>query len=120
MSDVADKIKKIICEQLDVPEEDVVPDASFVDDLSGLFICEGLELIMGNISAMISSKSTTVSVTVLVAIRLRVSQSRSPNIISLTIRIFIFERTKPLSMASSKIDSNMPEYFRTLLYALCS
>ena len=33
MSDVEGKIKKIICEQLDVPEEDVVPEASVVDDL---------------------------------------------------------------------------------------
>ncbi|HIJ20793.1 MAG TPA: acyl carrier protein, partial [Deltaproteobacteria bacterium] len=33
MSGIEEKIKKIICEQLDVPEEDVVMDASFVDDL---------------------------------------------------------------------------------------
>ena len=33
MSDVTDKIKKIICEQLDVPEKDVVSEASFVDNL---------------------------------------------------------------------------------------
>jgi len=30
---VEEKIKKIICEQLEVSEEDVVPAASFVDDL---------------------------------------------------------------------------------------
>lgn len=45
MSDVADKIKKIICEQLDVPEEDVVPKASFVDDL-GADSLDQVELIM--------------------------------------------------------------------------
>ena len=45
MSDVADKIKKIICEQLDVPEEEVVPEASFVDDL-GADSLDQVELIM--------------------------------------------------------------------------
>ena len=45
MSNVADKIKKIICEQLDVPEEDVVPEASFVDDL-GADSLDQVELIM--------------------------------------------------------------------------
>lgn len=45
MSDVADKIKKIICEQLDVPEEDVVLEASFVDDL-GADSLDQVELIM--------------------------------------------------------------------------
>ena len=45
MSDVEDKIKKIICEQLDVPEEDVVPEASFVDDL-GADSLDQVELIM--------------------------------------------------------------------------
>ncbi|MBC8177106.1 MAG: acyl carrier protein [Deltaproteobacteria bacterium] len=45
MSDVEGKIKKIICEQLDVPEEDVVPEASFVDDL-GADSLDQVELIM--------------------------------------------------------------------------
>jgi len=45
MSDVADKIKKLICEQLDVREEDVVPEASFVDDL-GADSLDQVELIM--------------------------------------------------------------------------
>ena len=45
MSDVADKIRKIICEQLDVQEEDVVPEASFVDDL-GADSLDQVELIM--------------------------------------------------------------------------
>ncbi len=45
MSDIADKIKKIICEQLDVPEEDVVSEASFVDDL-GADSLDQVELIM--------------------------------------------------------------------------
>lgn len=42
---VENKIKKIICEQLDVPEEDVVPKASFVDDL-GSDSLDQVELIM--------------------------------------------------------------------------
>lgn len=45
MSDVAERVKKIICEQLDVPEEDVVPTASFVDDL-GADSLDQVELIM--------------------------------------------------------------------------
>ena len=45
MSDVEGKIKKIICEQLDVPEADVVPEASFVDDL-GADSLDQVELIM--------------------------------------------------------------------------
>ena len=45
MSGIEEKIKKIICEQLDVPEEDVVMDASFVDDL-GADSLDQVELIM--------------------------------------------------------------------------
>ena len=45
MSDVLDKVKKIICEQLDVEEKDVVPEASFVDDL-GADSLDQVELIM--------------------------------------------------------------------------
>ena len=45
MSDIAEKIKKIICEQLSVDEADVVPDASFVDDL-GADSLDQVELIM--------------------------------------------------------------------------
>ena len=45
MADVAEKVKKIICEQLDVSEEDVVQDASFVDDL-GADSLDQVELIM--------------------------------------------------------------------------
>jgi acyl carrier protein len=45
MSDVAEKIKNIICEQLDVSEEVVVPTASFVDDL-GADSLDQVELIM--------------------------------------------------------------------------
>jgi len=45
MSDVAEKVKKIICEQLDVSEDDVVPTASFVDDL-GADSLDQVELIM--------------------------------------------------------------------------
>jgi acyl carrier protein len=45
MSDIAEKVKKIICEQLDVSEEDVVPKASFVDDL-GADSLDQVELIM--------------------------------------------------------------------------
>jgi len=42
---VEEKIKKIICEQLDVNEKDVVPEASFVDDL-GADSLDQVELIM--------------------------------------------------------------------------
>jgi acyl carrier protein len=45
MSDVAERVKKIICEQLNVSEEDVVPEASFVDDL-GADSLDQVELIM--------------------------------------------------------------------------
>ena len=45
MSDVAEKVKKIICEQLDVSEEVVVPTAPFVDDL-GADSLDQVELIM--------------------------------------------------------------------------
>ena len=45
MSDLAEKVKKIICEQLDVAAEDVVPKASFVDDL-GADSLDQVELIM--------------------------------------------------------------------------
>jgi acyl carrier protein len=42
---IDEKIKKIICEQLEVNEEDVVPEASFVDDL-GADSLDQVELIM--------------------------------------------------------------------------
>ena len=45
MADLVERIKKIICEQLDVAEEDVVPNASFVDDL-GADSLDQVELIM--------------------------------------------------------------------------
>ena len=45
MAEIEEKIKKIICEQLNVSEEDVVPDASFVDDL-GADSLDQVELIM--------------------------------------------------------------------------
>ncbi len=45
MSDVQEKIKKMISEQLDVPEEEVVPAAAFVDDL-GADSLDQVELIM--------------------------------------------------------------------------
>ena len=45
MADVEEKVKKIICEQLDVDEADVVPTASFVDDL-GADSLDQVELIM--------------------------------------------------------------------------
>jgi len=45
MTDVEGKVKKMICEQLDVPEEDVVLAASFVDDL-GADSLDQVELIM--------------------------------------------------------------------------
>jgi acyl carrier protein len=42
---IDEKIKKIICEQLEVNEEDIVPGASFVDDL-GADSLDQVELIM--------------------------------------------------------------------------
>jgi len=45
MSEVAEKVKKIISEQLDVSEDDVVLTASFVDDL-GADSLDQVELIM--------------------------------------------------------------------------
>ena len=45
MSDIQEKVKTIICEQLDVEEETVVPEASFVDDL-GADSLDQVELIM--------------------------------------------------------------------------
>jgi len=45
MADVEKKVIKIICEQLDVDEKDVVPEASFVDDL-GADSLDQVELIM--------------------------------------------------------------------------
>ncbi len=45
MSDIDAKVKKIICEQLDVDEKEVVPEASFVDDL-GADSLDQVELIM--------------------------------------------------------------------------
>jgi len=42
---VEEKIKKIICEQLEVDEKDVLPEASFVDDL-GADSLDQVELIM--------------------------------------------------------------------------
>ena len=45
MSSVDERVKKIICEQLDVDEKNVVPEASFVDDL-GADSLDQVELIM--------------------------------------------------------------------------
>ncbi|MCF8081754.1 MAG: acyl carrier protein [Deltaproteobacteria bacterium] len=45
MAAIEEKIKKIISEQLDVSEEEVVPGASFVDDL-GADSLDQVELIM--------------------------------------------------------------------------
>jgi acyl carrier protein len=45
MSEILEKVKKIIAEQLDVPDADIVPSASFVDDL-GADSLDQVELIM--------------------------------------------------------------------------
>ncbi len=45
MADIEEKVKEIICEQLNVSPEDVVPGASFVDDL-GADSLDQVELIM--------------------------------------------------------------------------
>ena len=43
--DIKEKVKAIICEQLSVAEEDVLPEASFVDDL-GADSLDLVEMIM--------------------------------------------------------------------------
>ena len=45
MDDIKAKVKEIICEQLSVAPEDVVPEASFVDDL-GADSLDLVEMIM--------------------------------------------------------------------------
>lgn len=45
MEDIKNKVIQIICEQLSVSEEDVVPEASFVDDL-GADSLDLVEMIM--------------------------------------------------------------------------
>lgn len=45
MAAVEEKVRKIICEQLDVDEKDVTPEASFADDL-GADSLDQVELIM--------------------------------------------------------------------------
>ena len=45
MADIEGKVIEIICEQLNVSAEDVVPEASFVDDL-GADSLDQVELIM--------------------------------------------------------------------------
>ncbi len=45
MSSVEERVQKIVVEQLGVPEEDVTPEASFVDDL-GADSLDTVELVM--------------------------------------------------------------------------
>ena len=45
MSSVENKVKKIIIDQLDVTEEEVIPQASFVDDL-GADSLDTVEMVM--------------------------------------------------------------------------
>ena len=45
MSSIEDRVKKIVCEQLGVKEEDVKPSAAFVEDL-GADSLDTVELIM--------------------------------------------------------------------------
>jgi acyl carrier protein len=45
MSDIKERVKKIIVEQLEVSEDEVVPEASFVDDL-GADSLDTVELVM--------------------------------------------------------------------------
>lgn len=45
MTNIEERVKKIIIEQLEVNEEEVVPDASFVDDL-GADSLDTVELVM--------------------------------------------------------------------------
>lgn len=44
-SDVAQKVKEIVCEQLGVSEDEVAPDASFIEDL-GADSLDIVELVM--------------------------------------------------------------------------
>ena len=46
MSTTFERVKKVIVEQLDVPEEEVKPEAHFVDDL-GADSLDVVELVMG-------------------------------------------------------------------------
>jgi acyl carrier protein len=45
MSSIEERVKKIICEQLEVKEEEVVPSASLVDDLRADSL-DAVELVM--------------------------------------------------------------------------
>jgi len=45
MSTIAERVKKIICEQLEVKEDEVVPEASLVDDLRADSL-DAVELVM--------------------------------------------------------------------------
>lgn len=45
MSDIEERVKKIIAEQLSVSEDQITPDASFVDDL-GADSLDTVELVM--------------------------------------------------------------------------
>ncbi|MCF6775094.1 acyl carrier protein [Thiotrichales bacterium 19X7-9] len=45
MSEIESRVKKIIADQLNVDEKDVVPDASFIDDL-GADSLDTVELVM--------------------------------------------------------------------------
>mgnify|MGYP005778519725 CR=1 FL=1 len=45
MSSVADKVKKIVVEQLGVPEDQVTPEAKFIEDL-GADSLDQVELVM--------------------------------------------------------------------------
>ena len=45
MSSIEERVKKIVCEQLGVKEEDVITSASFVDDL-GADSLDTVELVM--------------------------------------------------------------------------
>ena len=44
-ADVTERVRKIICQRLDVEEEEVTPEASFVDDL-GADSLDTVELVM--------------------------------------------------------------------------
>lgn len=45
MSDIAERVRKIVAEQLSVEDEKITPDASFVDDL-GADSLDTVELVM--------------------------------------------------------------------------
>ena len=62
MSDVADRVKKIVVEHLGVEEDKVVENASFIDDL-GADSLDTVELVMASRSPMTQPRTSRPSAT---------------------------------------------------------